>query len=208
MADETTNNTDSAGNRKRCFHSVEHMNCRLLCMACPCMGCNKKIYTGWQPSDCKTGYIFKLSACGQAFWCSVIQWPSSSRVNAVRTSHYPQSHAFIEECDRRGILVFTEIPGWQYVSSSQHWRDICIQNVEEMVRQYRNHPSIFMWGVRVNESQDDDALYTKTNALAHSLDPTRPTSGVRYLEKSSLLEDIYSYNDFSHNGTNPGCRKK
>lgn len=129
-------------------------------------------------------------------------------VNAVRTSHYPQSHAFINECDRRSILVFTEIPGWQYVSSSQHWRDICINNVEEMVKQYRNHPSIFMWGVRVNESQDDDELYTRTNALAHSLDPTRPTSGVLYIEKSSFLEDIYSYNDFSHNGTNPGCKKK
>ena len=31
--------------------------------------------------------------------------------NAVRTSHYPQSHHFIDECDKLGLLVFTEIPG-------------------------------------------------------------------------------------------------
>ena len=129
-------------------------------------------------------------------------------VNAVRTSHYPQSHYFLDECDRRGILVFTEIPGWQHLSKEEGWREQCVENVREMVKQYRNHPSIILWGVRVNESLDDDALYEKTNAAAHELDPSRPTSGVRYIEKSSLLEDVYSYNDFSHNGTNPGAKAK
>ena len=77
-----------------------------------------------------------------------------------------------------------------------------------MVLQYRNHPSIVLWGVRINESQDDDELYRRTNAVAHELDPSRPTSGVRYLQKSSLLEDVYAYNDFSHTGNNAGCRPK
>ncbi len=130
------------------------------------------------------------------------------RLNAVRTSHYPQSHDFLDECDRRGILVFTEIPGWQHIGDSEEWKEQCIKNVEEMVIQYRHHPSVIMWGVRINESQDDDELYKMTNAKAHRLDPMRPTSGVRYLEKSSLLEDIYSYNDFSHTGKNPGAKQK
>ena len=129
-------------------------------------------------------------------------------VNVVRTSHYPQSHYFIDECDKRGILVFTEIPGWQHISKSKFWRDTCLNNVEEMIKEYYNHPSIFMWGVRINESQDDDELYTKTNNLAHKLDDSRPTSGVRYLEKSSLLEDVYSYNDFSYDGKTSGCKQK
>lgn len=34
-------------------------------------------------------------------------------VNAVRTSHYPQSHYFMDACDRLGLLVFTEMPGWR-----------------------------------------------------------------------------------------------
>ena len=127
--------------------------------------------------------------------------------NAVRTSHYPQSHHFIDECDKRGLLVFTEIPGWQHIGS-EPWKEQAVQNTREMVLQYRNHPSIILWGVRINESQDDDVLYQKTNAAARQLDPSRATSGVRYIEKSSLIEDVYSYNDFSHTGSNPGCKPR
>ena len=129
------------------------------------------------------------------------------QLTAVRTSHYPQSQYFIDECDRRGLLVFTEIPGWQHIGD-ESWIDQAVENVREMVCQYRNHPSIVLWGVRINESQDNDAFYRRTNALAHELDPSRPTSGVRYLEKSSLLEDVYAFNDFSHKGGNPGCKSK
>lgn len=127
--------------------------------------------------------------------------------NAVRTSHYPQSHYFIDECDRLGLLVFTEIPGWQHLGDDG-WKDQACENVREMVKQYRNHPSIVLWGVRINESRDDDELYRRTNAIAHELDPSRATSGVRYLERSSLLEDVYSFNDFSHKGDNGGVRPK
>ncbi len=115
--------------------------------------------------------------------------------NIVRTSHYPQSQCFLDECDKQGLLVFTEIPGWQYLGD-EDWKKQCLTNVEEMILQNRNHPSIILWGVRVNESLDDDELYTKTNALAHKLDPYRQTSGVRYLTGSSLLEDVYAHNDF------------
>ncbi len=127
--------------------------------------------------------------------------------NVVRTSHYPQSHYFLDECDRLGLLVFTEIPGWQHLGD-EGWKDQALQNTREMVLQYRNHPSIILWGVRINESQDDDGLYARTNALAHELDPSRATSGVRYLEKSSFLEDVYGYNDFSHTGNNPGVKPR
>ena len=126
---------------------------------------------------------------------------------AVRTSHYPQSRHFIDACDELGLAVFTEIPGWQHIGG-ESWKEQACENVREMVLQYRNHPSIVLWGVRINESQDDDAFYARTNAIAHELDPSRCTSGVRYLEKSSLLEDVYAFNDFSHNGLTPGCRPK
>ena len=128
-------------------------------------------------------------------------------LNAVRTSHYPQSQDFISECDRRGLLVFTEIPGWQHIGD-RTWKDIAVENVTEMVTQYRNHPSIILWGVRINESADDDEFYERTNAVAHAADPTRPTGGVRCHKKMSFLEDVYTYNDFSHSGNNPGCEPK
>ena len=126
---------------------------------------------------------------------------------AVRTSHYPQSRHFIDACDELGLLVFTEIPGWQHIGDAA-WKRRSVENVREMVTQYRNHPSVILWGVRINESLDDDDFYRETNALAHSLDPSRQTSGVRYLEKSRLLEDVYAYNDFSHDGTAPGAKKR
>ena len=126
---------------------------------------------------------------------------------AVRTSHYPQSRHFLDACDELGLAVFTEIPGWQHIGGAD-WKEQACRNVREMVLQYRNHPSIMLWGVRINESLDDDEFYTRTNAIAHELDPSRQTSGVRYLEKSSLLEDVYAFNDFSHNGLTPGCKPK
>ncbi len=127
--------------------------------------------------------------------------------NAVRTSHYPQSHYFIDECDRLGLLVFTEIPGWQHIGDEQ-WKEQACENLREMILQYRNHPSIILWGVRINESQDDDEFYSRTNKIAHELDNSRATSGVRYIEKSHLLEDVYAFNDFSHDGKTPGVKPK
>ncbi len=127
--------------------------------------------------------------------------------NAVRTSHYPQSQYFIAECDRLGLLVFTELPGWQHIGNDE-WKKQACENLREMILQYRNHPSIVLWGVRINESQDDDPFYTRTNEIAHELDPSRQTSGVRYLEKSHLLEDVYAFNDFSHDGKAPGVKPK
>lgn len=128
-------------------------------------------------------------------------------LNAVRTSHYPQSHYFLERCDELGLLVFTEFPGWQHIGDDA-WKAQAVANAEDMIRQYRNHPSIILWGIRINESPDDDAFYEKTNAVAHKLDPSRPTGGVRAMKKSHLLEDVYTYNDFLHDGEMPGCEPK
>jgi beta-galactosidase len=128
-------------------------------------------------------------------------------LNTVRTSHYPDSQHFIDACDRLGLLVFTEIPGWQHIGDEE-WKKIAVENVKEMVLQYRNHPSIILWGVRINESLDDDPFYLETNKAAHELDDTRQTSGVRYLEQSHLLEDVYAHNDFSYAGSGPGLKNK
>ncbi len=119
--------------------------------------------------------------------------------NLVRTSHYPNSIHFLDRCDEIGLLVFTEMPSWQFLGEGE-WRKNCLDNIEKMVIRDRNHPSIILWGVRVNEGEDCDEFYTETNKLARSLDPTRQTGGVRNMPFSHLLEDVYTYNDFSHSG--------
>ena len=115
--------------------------------------------------------------------------------NMVRTSHYPQSRHFLDACDELGLLVLEEIPGWQHVGD-ESWKELSVDNVRRMIRRDWNHPSIVLWGVRVNESRDDHAFYTRTNALAHQLDPTRQTGGIRYFQESELLEDVFTMNDF------------
>ena len=119
--------------------------------------------------------------------------------NFVRTAHYPDSIHFLDRCDEIGLLVFTEMPSWQFLGEGE-WRDNCLDNVESMVVRDRNHPSVILWGVRVNEGVDCDEFYAQTNALARKLDPTRQTGGVRNFPRSHLLEDVYTYNDFSHAG--------
>lgn len=122
--------------------------------------------------------------------------------NIVRTSHYPQSPHFLDRCDEIGLLVFEEIPGWQHIGDTD-WQGISLRDVQAMIERDCNHPSIILWGVRINESQDNEAFYTATNALAHRLDPTRQTGGVRYFLDSQFLEDVFTYNDFSNTVVEP-----
>jgi len=117
------------------------------------------------------------------------------RCNIVRTSHYPQSRHFLDACDEIGLLVLEEIPGWQHIGD-EPWKLISIDNVGRMIRRDWNHPSIILWGVRINESKDDHDFYVRTNALAHKLDPTRQTGGIRYFQESEFLEDVFTMNDF------------
>ena len=117
------------------------------------------------------------------------------KCNIVRTSHYPQSRHFLDCCDEIGLLVLEEIPGWQHIGDAA-WKELAIDNVGRMIRRDWNHPSIVLWGVRINESRDDHDFYTRTNALAHSLDPTRQTGGIRYFQNSEFLEDVFTMNDF------------
>jgi len=117
------------------------------------------------------------------------------KCNIVRTSHYPQSRHFLDACDEVGLLVLEEIPGWQHIRD-EAWKQISVDNVRRMIRRDWNHPSVILWGVRINESKDDHDFYSRTNALAHQLDPTRQTGGIRYFQESEFLEDVFTRNDF------------
>ncbi len=117
------------------------------------------------------------------------------KCNIVRTSHYPQSRHFLDACDEVGLLVLEEIPGWQHIGD-EAWKELSVDNVRRMIRRDWNHPSIILWGVRINESKDDHDFYTRTNALAHQLDPIRQTGGIRYFQESEFLEDVFTMNDF------------
>jgi beta-galactosidase len=120
--------------------------------------------------------------------------------NVVRCSHYPQSTAFLNACDELGLMVWEEIPGWQYLGDVA-WKDVAVQNVEDMIRRDRHHPSIIVWGTRVNESANDPELYGRTHAVAKQLDPSRPTSGSmtpssRRDWEERWHEDVFAFDDY------------
>jgi beta-galactosidase len=134
-----------------------------------------------------------MAARGQRSDAKILR--TNMHCNIVRTSHYPQSRHFLDACDTMGLLVLEEIPGWQHIGD-EPWKLISIDNVSRMVRRDWNHPSIILWGVRINESLDDHNFYTRTNAMAQGLDSTRQTGGIRYFQGSEFLEDVFTMNDF------------
>lgn len=88
--------------------------------------------------------------------------------NAVRAAHYPQDPAFLEACDKYGLLVLECIPGWQYYNENPLFNERLYQVAQEMVRRDRNHPSVFLWEIMLNESRYPaevaKAIYDKVHA--------------------------------------------
>ena len=125
----------------------------------------------------------------------------------VRSSHYPPSRHFLDRCDEIGLLVFTELPGWQHIGDGT-WKAHAIRDLESLAIHDYNHPSVVIIGTRINESADDTDFYTRTRDALRQIDTSRPTGGVRFFGRSELLEDIYTLNDFTHRGDNEGLSAK
>lgn len=105
--------------------------------------------------------------------------------NAVRTSHNPPSVAFLDACDRLGLLVIDEVfDGWKEkktpydyaVYFDKWWK----QDLSAMILRDRNHPSVIMWstGNEIIERKKPEAVETAkmlANAIKE-IDTTRPVT--------------------------------
>ncbi|MGE5859526.1 MAG: glycoside hydrolase family 2 TIM barrel-domain containing protein [Ignavibacteria bacterium] len=109
----------------------------------------------------------------------------SAGFNAIRTSHNPPSEAFLDACDRLGIMVIDEaFDGWKenktphdYAKIFDDWWQ---RDVEAMVLRDRNHPSIIIWstGNEIIERKNPEAVET-AKMLAdciRKIDPSRPVT--------------------------------
>ena len=121
----------------------------------------------------------------------------------LRLAHYQHAQEFYDLCDENGLIVWAEIP---YITMHmKNGRANTLSQIEELVVQNYNHPSIICWGlsneITAASAVDDDLLenHRLLNDLCHRLDGTRLTTmaNVFMLETDSpILEipDINSYN--------------
>jgi beta-galactosidase len=117
--------------------------------------------------------------------------------NMVRCSHYPQSPHFLDACDRVGLMVWEEAPGWRYVGDPGFEQGF-LSNVRDMVVRDRNRPSVIVWGTRLDETEDFETLYAQARELAHAYDGTRQTTGAMATQSTTgWAEDLFAYDDYS-----------
>jgi beta-galactosidase len=103
--------------------------------------------------------------------------------NAVRTAHNPPSPAFLDACDRLGLLVLDEpFDTWKAsklkFDYGRYFDEWWQRDVSAMVLRDRNHPSIVLWGIG-NEIPEafvarGGAIAKKLAAQVRSLDSSRP----------------------------------
>jgi beta-galactosidase len=85
----------------------------------------------------------------------------------VRLSHYAHSPAFMDACDELGLVVMNCIPGWQYFKPEPAFTELQYRNCRDLVRRDRNHPSVILWEVSLNESPMTAEFVARTHAIAH-----------------------------------------
>jgi beta-galactosidase len=130
----------------------------------------------------------------------------SAGFNAIRTSHNPPSTAFLDACDRLGMMVIDEaFDGWKETKTPNDYAlifdDWWQRDVEAMVLRDRNHPSIIMWstGNEIIERKKPEAVETATK-LAQCIrkhDPTRPvTSAMTTWDKEwEMFDSLFAAHD-------------
>lgn len=126
--------------------------------------------------------------------------------NAVRTSHNPPSEAFLDACDKIGLLVMDEsFDGWRESKNKYdyaiYFDDWWQKDISAMVLRDRNHPSIVFWSIgnEIIERKKPEAIETasKLAGLVRKLDPSRPvTSAMTTWDKDwELFDPLFAVHD-------------
>jgi beta-galactosidase len=123
--------------------------------------------------------------------------------NAVRTSHNMPTPEWVDACDRMGVMMMCET---RQMSSNPEG----LAQLENMVKRYRNSPSIIIWSI----GNEEDQLQTKMAeqgariagtmvARCHELDPTRVVSAAVDGDNRQGVSDAFDILGFNYNLRNP-----
>lgn len=126
--------------------------------------------------------------------------------NIVRLGHYPQDPSVLDACDELGLLVIEPIPGWQFYNKNQTFIDHTYQDIHDLIRRDRNHPSVVMWETTLNESWPPKEWKDGAVRIAHEEYPGNQcfTSGDSYGYDGF---DV-CYNDWEEGFNRPNKTKK
>ncbi|MEO7932608.1 MAG: glycoside hydrolase family 2 TIM barrel-domain containing protein [Chthoniobacterales bacterium] len=127
--------------------------------------------------------------------------------NAIRTSHNPPSPAFLDACDRLGVLVIDEaFDCWQQGKNGQdysvYFKDWAQRDMASMVRRDRNHPSVVMWSIgnEIPEQFRAEATAKMLREAVLSYDATRPITQAICSDWGEVLKNWDTLSDvaFTH----------
>ena len=136
-----------------------------------------------------------------------VQILKQSGFNAIRAAHNPPSPAFLDACDRLGMLVMDEAfdcwsRGKNQFDYSVAFKDWWQRDIEAMVLRDRNHPSVAIWSIGNEIPERGEPLGAQEAKMIadylRSLDRTRPiTSALNFVPNWPNTDGFYSALDLA-----------
>ncbi|ESQ88347.1 glycosyl hydrolase family 2 [Asticcacaulis sp. AC460] len=164
---------------------------------------NGKPYAVYGANMQQPGRYGKGTAVSDAEIDEDMQIMDEMGVTALRLAHMQHHPRVYEEADRRGILISTEAPLVDFIDASDAFKANAVQQMQELIAQNYNHPSVVVWGlgneIRSNDP-DPNPVLAALQSTAKAMDTSRPTAYAHCCladdDPVALHSDIVSYNKY------------
>ncbi|HKB90202.1 MAG TPA: glycoside hydrolase family 2 TIM barrel-domain containing protein [Opitutaceae bacterium] len=100
-------------------------------------------------------------------------------LNFQRTVHYPNDPYVYNECDRLGFMLIEEAPNIKDIAFGKAVQE---QNMKEMIRRDRNHPSILIWSMGNETNQPADSAWAAAEDTTRIIYMRRSDNGGNYIQ--------------------------
>lgn len=124
-------------------------------------------------------------------------------INAIRTSHYPNSYYLYDLCDEYGMYLIAETDlechgfeltgDYKWITDDPSWEFAYVSRMTRMIERDKNHPAIIFWSLG-NESAFG-CNFRKMTDVAHEMDPTRLVhyEGDFDVESADVYSTMYTW---------------